>query len=288
MIAVLDSAHRLYEAICMIEANWNRSEGIHPDLDPEYEAIQAWFWVPNLYQLIEQSFKLLLWHRNQTRSRIHRLSSLYCSLDCKYQTMLSDAYRSYHDLHNYLPDESLESFLRRADRGKCRETGYTTWRYMLIEEFPSQEKEIPMIHIGAMLDVLIAARQIMHTEIIRNQKITRIETIDLRLRESLIDVYNSIAIKYCSWDEIQAQVQNESGVVASDTFNRIKYCRDLLSRNLYWARDYMTSSFRLELSQENTAIMAAICKKMMEEHKHDFLQYMNRLVAGELRLPDVP
>ena len=287
-MVVRESAFRLCEAIHMIEVNWNRSDGIQPDLDPEYEAIQAWLWIPSLYQLIEQSFKLLLRHRNHNSGRIHHLSKLYRRLDCDHQSMLSDAYGSYCDLHNYLPYEDLISFLQRADRGKNGETGYTTWRYLLIDGFPPQEDEIPKIHIGAMLEISIAASQIMEIEIIMGKKVSGIASVNLRLQTSLNNAFLSIAREYCSRDDIQARVRKKSGILAPIVCERIEYYRDLLSRNLLWAKDYMKSSTRLELSQENTAIMAAICKKMMKEHKHDFLHYIDRLEAGDLRLPDIP
>ena len=287
MFHVRGSAFRLCSAIDMIEDSWNRSDGIQRDIDREYEGIQAWIWVPNLYQLIEQSFKLLLRHKKQKSYRHHRLGTLYRHLDSEHRTILSDTYNGYRELYDYLPDDDLNSFLERADRGKGREAGYTTWRYMLLEGFPSKENETPTIHIGAMLEVSIAARDIMRREIIFNEKSNHIVPINLRIQESLVDEFNSIARRYCSRDEIQARVQNEPSLLASIHFERTKYCRDLLSRNLLWINGFVTSSPCLELNQENTKILEAICKRMMRDHKHDFLQYINRRESGDFELFEI-
>ena len=290
---ICNSAFRLCAAIEMIEDSWNRSDGIRPDLDPEYEGIQAWLWVPNLYQLIEQSFKLLLQHKNQNASNIHRLSDLYASLESNYRTMLDSSYCGYRELYNYLPDETLKSFLEQADRGKRRETkrpedGYTTWRYMLLEGFPSTENEIPKIHIGAMLETSIAARDIIQRDIILEGECNPIMPINLRIQSSLLEEFNSIGQKYCSRKEVQAQVLDKPGLLQKIRFERVEYCRDLLSRNLVWAYSYVKSSPCLELDQENTRIMEAICQRMKRDHKHDFLQYIQRLESGGMKLFEVP
>lgn len=288
MLDATNSAFRLCAAIDMIEDSWNRSDGIQPDLDREYEGIQAWLWVPNLYQLIEQSFKLLLQHRNRGPNRKHRLSDLYRRLDCDYRTMLSNAYDGYRELYRYLPDGDLELFLERADRGKRREAGYTTWRYMLLEGFPSQENETPTVHIGAMLEISISAREIMQREIIFNKESNHIIPIIMRIRRSLFDEFNSISRKHCMQDEIQARVQNKSSTLEEIHSERIRYCQDLLSRNLYWAKGYITSSNCLKLNRENTDIMEAICTKMMRNHRHDFLQYIHCLESGDMSLFEAP
>ena len=287
MSAFLEPAFRLCTAIDLIEESWNRSDGIRRDLIKEYEGVQAWLWVPNLYQLIEQSLKLLLQYKNQAPGPIHRLKDLYSRLDPDYTGTLDEVYIGYRDLYEYLPDKRLEAFLERADRGKGNETGYTTWRYLLLEGFPAQETESPTMHIGAMLEISVALRSIIRREIILEDKGIKPISIISRIEQSLISEFSLIATNYCSRDEIQAKVQSELAILPEIHCERMKYCRDLLLRNLFWAVGYMTSSPCLELDQENTEIMRAICERMMRDHKHDFLQYINCIEAGSIDLFEI-
>ena len=102
----------------MNEENWNQSGGLQRDLDPDYRAVQAWMWVPNCYQLIEQSLKLLLRRKTQAESKGHRLLPLYSGLSNAHKGLLEQSYSGYFQLHPYLSEPTLESFLKCADRGK--------------------------------------------------------------------------------------------------------------------------------------------------------------------------
>lgn len=275
------AAVRLCTAIDLVEESWNRSDGIRRDLMKEFEGVQAWLWIPNLYQLIEQSLKLLLKYKNQTPEQIHRLKDLYSRLDPDYRETLDNAYMSYRDLYEYLPDERLESFLERADRGKGRKTGYTTWRYLLLEGFPSAENESPTMHIGAMLEISVAVRSIIEGQILEGEEIQP-RSIIARIEHSLISECSLIAKNYCSRDEIQAKAQGESALLSDIQCERLKHCRDIFVRNLFWAVGYITTSPCLELDKKKTEIMKAICDKMMRNHKHDFLQYINCIESGSI------
>ena len=276
-------------AIDMINDNWNESDGIRPDLDPEYEAIQGWFWVNNLYQLIEQSFKLLIQHISQDQSppKIHRLCDLYRRLDEAYRTMIGGAYRGYRELHDYLQDDDIESFLERADRGRGNQAGATTWKYFLFEGFPSNENEKPTIHIGAMLEISIICGRIIKSVVGLNEICEPIRPVILRIHGSLIEAFSSIEHDRCDLSEDQTGSQNQSGCLKDHHFKRIKYCRDLLDRNMFWVTRYMKSMPRPELSKGDTAILTEICDKVKAAHKHDFVHYITQLENGGLKLFDV-
>ena len=288
MVELYDSAYRLCQAIDMIAGHWSSFHRIERDLDPEIEAIHAWFWVPNLYQLIEQSFKLLLKSENQEIQKIHRLSELYCRLDSNHRLTLDNIYRGYRDLYDYLPDKGLESFLKRLDGSTDEQTGYTSWRYMPLEGLFSEEHETPSIHIGAMLEVSISSRDIMQREIVyKNSEAEEMRPIILRIKDDILDEINSIVQDYCSQNEVRLRIESQEVRLEDVRMERLVYCRNLLFRNLVWVYGYMTSSPCLKLSPENTAFLEAICKRMMKDHRHDFMQYIHRLESGDMEPFDV-
>ena len=271
----------------MVEEHWIGFHRLKRDIDPEIEALHAWFWVPNLYQLIEQSFKLILRSENQDIQQGHRLSELYCQLDSNHRLTLDNIYVGYRELHDYLLDEDLESFLKRADGRKGKQAGYTTWRYIPLEGLFSDKQETPTIHIGAMLEISITSRDIMQREIIfRNSEAAQMSPVILRIIKSILDEIDSIVQDYCSQDEVKSRIQNQEIRLEDIRSKRLIYCRNLFRRNLVWIYGYIMSNPCLELNQEDTAILEAICDRMMRENRHDFLQYVRRLESGDMELFD--
>ena len=263
----------------MIGDSWNKSAGIQHDLDPDYELIQAWMWVPNLYQIIEQSFKFLLTYKGKDIMRIHRLAEIFNDLDAEYQTSLTEVYMGYRELHDYLPQETLQLFLERADQGG----GYEVWRYFLREGFPSQQSEIPSIHIGAMLEISLAVRHIICREIEPEWEWRTFRTIVPRIQESLFDEFESIA-----WKD-HSQLDDSSGPSISEVAetDKVEFCHALLFRNLTWAYGFVGSAPCVELNKENTRIMELICGRMIRDHRHDFLQYIRRVASGTMKPFDI-
>ena len=287
MLELYDSAYRLCEAIDIVARHWNGFHRIERDIDPEIEAIHAWFWVPNLYQIIEQSFKLLLKSKSTSAGKIHRLSELYRCLDRNHRSTLDSIYRGYRELHDYLPDKDLESFLMRSDGKAGEQSGYTSWRYMPLEGLFSDEHETPTIHIGAMLEISVASRDIIEREIIyKNSEAASMSPIIVRIKEGIFDEISSIVQDYCAQNEVRSRIQNQQIRLEDVRIERLIYCRNLFLRNLVWSYGYIVSRKCLELSQENTAILEAICKRMMRDHRHDFAQYIQRLESGDMELFD--
>ena len=264
----------------MNEKNWNQSVSFHHDLDPDYRAVQAWMWVPNCYQLIEQSLKLLLRRKNQGKSNGHRLSPLYSSLDNAHKGLLEQSYSGYFQLHPYLSESTLESFLKCADRGKKykgkEHDGYTTWRYLLLEGFPLDENEAPLIDIGAMIEISFALCEIIQVEVMDNEVCSSIEPVIQRIERALSEIFHSL-----EFDSIGRKCP---GLPEKSW----QYYRDLMSRNLLWVRCYLKSSSRPELSQYHTAILEEICSELKSHHRYNFLQYINLLESGVVKLFDSP
>ena len=193
--------------------------------------------------------------------------------------MLVGVYSGYRELHDYLPQETLQSFLEQADKGG----GYEIWRYFLREGFPSQESEVPSIHIGAMLEILLAVRHIICREIEPEWEWKPFRSIVPRIQESLFDEFESIAWKSHSQHHVSSG-SSTSEVIETD---KVKVCHALFFRNLTWAYSFVRSAPCLELNKENTRIMELICGRMIRDHRHDFVQYIRRVASGTMKPFDI-
>ena len=154
--------------------------------------------------------------------------------------------------------------------------GTQTWRYLLLEGFPLDENEAPLIDIGAMIEISIALCEIIQAEVMNNKVCGSIEPVIQRIERALSEILHSL-----EFDSI-------SGRCPGLPENSWQYYRDLMCRNLFWVRCYLRSSPRPELSQHHTAILAQICKKLIVHHRYNFLQYINLLESGDVKLFDSP
>lgn len=175
------------EAADQFRLRWNRADDIKPDVLPEFEALQAWHWIPNCYSLVEQAFKLLWAVRNEApidgfRKSIdgvgrkpglaHDLGYIFSRLDPGDQGEISSAYRAYRDLHDYIPLRSAPELLDQIG------DGYTPWRYFLLEG----AEGVPTADVGIMIEIaFIAAGLIDHLL----TGASRLRTVDVRISEAL-------------------------------------------------------------------------------------------------------
>ena len=120
------------------------------DKVPVAEAINAWTLISGCYMGIEQAMKLLIMMRRGIKKipsdlKIHDLSKLYSLLDEPERIVVADYYRIYRSLHNFDSGEvplDAEQFIQYIGNG------YTSWRYILIED----SGDMPKVHIGLMLE----------------------------------------------------------------------------------------------------------------------------------------
>ncbi len=164
---------RVIEAVRMTNERWNQSPDIQRDLIAEYEALQAWFWIPSCYSLVEQAIKLLWATRNdipvddvrcELRDRLrlhskplsqsHNLSFIFELLPSADQSRIDSAYRAFQRLHHHIPIETANEFLEQMG------DGYTNWRYLLLEG----ASIMPRTDIGAMLEIASACAAILQNE----------------------------------------------------------------------------------------------------------------------------
>ena len=164
-------ANRLIEA----QRKQYRSYHEHPiqrDMFAEYDAIAAWGTVTCCYSGIEQAMKCLLQMRGayidkpQSKGghRHHDIGKLFQDLASEEQDVLSVSYAIYRSLHNYIPPETVDSFLQAID------DGYPTWRYFLLEgEMP------PTTHPGAMLEIWSALSDLLQARVFTNHELNSVE-----------------------------------------------------------------------------------------------------------------
>ena len=126
----------------------------HPpnnDVVPIAAAINAWTLICGCYMGIEQTMKLLIQMRGgtpeQTRALRHDLVKLYSSLDPLERDVVADYYRVYRSLHNFdtgdIALKTADEFIKHVGKG------YTSWRYILVEDPEAVPK---MMHLGVMLE----------------------------------------------------------------------------------------------------------------------------------------
>ena len=154
----------------------------HPaqrDMFPEYDAIAAWGTVTACYSGIEQAMKCLLQMRDayiEKKHKHHKIGKLFHELAGEEQDVLHDSYRIYRSLHDYISLETVASFLDSIDAGYTRkpgsspETGYTTWRYFLLDGHMP-----PTTHPGAMLEIWSALCSMLSARVFTNHGLYSVE-----------------------------------------------------------------------------------------------------------------
>lgn len=142
---------------------------VQRDMFPEYDAIAAWGPITICYSGIEQAMKCLLQMRDSYVKKDHKhheIGKLFHDLAKEEQEVLHESYRRYRSLHDYIPPETVASFLAAID------TGYNTWRYFLLE---GDINVLPTTHPGAMLDIWSALCGILDARVFKNHGLYSVE-----------------------------------------------------------------------------------------------------------------
>ncbi len=184
------AVHRIKSAHQIVNRLWQGSPNVHPDLVREFEAVQAWPWISNSYQLLEQSLKLLLAVRqgipvselDRRLGRSHDLNRLFAEQEDDDKEGVSRAWESFVELHHYIGVRTVRDFLGSVGGG------YVKWRYMLLEGAQS----VPANHIGALLEIAqaVISRLEFHVFSTRNRFPTVRERIKARLNDVIGQVCN--------------------------------------------------------------------------------------------------
>lgn len=298
------AAIRLCCAVDCLSRLWHGSEGVRDDIVPDYVGVQAWLWLPNLYQIIEQMFKLILQTSKGCYPLGHRLGPLYEDLPKQYKTIFEEAFSSFHQLHSYIEAETITAFLDFVDRGKTKsskqglkssEPGYVAWRYFLLEGFSDEQSEIPVNSVDAMVEIAETCKNILESKIILGRAQIGTRPIKSRLDEELCRAVRSVVTEESSRNEIQAKMQSRGAVEVIRELeewlwdllhNNIEYVWFDLSGNPYPTDEMKSHRLRLlahTLSGKEKSMLDMILNKL--RHKRlDFRQYFWQVMAGEIKL----
>lgn len=161
------AAERLKIAHQIVNQLWQNAPRHQPAGPPDYDYARSWPWIPNGYQLVEQTFKLLLsihWRvpPADVRNRLahgsgHDLDALFAELPADDKAAVESTYESFVSLHDYIPAKTVSDFLDSVGQG------YANWRYVLLEGWtnsrsePDPRRAPPTNHIGALIEIAAVA-----------------------------------------------------------------------------------------------------------------------------------
>ncbi|MCY4560704.1 MAG: hypothetical protein OXF79_30940 [Chloroflexi bacterium] len=194
------AVYRLDDAHQIVNRLWQNAPDVERSCTPVYDAVQAWPWVSNGYQLIEQPLKLLLAVRQDIPlddleppklRKSHHLDQLFGVQEKDDQAEVSRVYKSFIDLHGYIDIPTVTQFLGSVGRG------YVKWRYMLLEG----AQGIPTNHVGALLE--IAAVTISRLKFHVLGRPAGFPAVTQRISHSLDDTIGHVCNRLMSGDDRQ-------------------------------------------------------------------------------------
>ena len=146
----------------------------------------------------------------------HRIGKLFRALACEEQEVLRISYGIYRSLHDYIPPETVDSFLDAID------SGYPTWRYFLLEgEMP------PTTHPGAMLEIWSALSNILKARVFTNHGLYSVEqrignNLNNALQEAWVELIDT-GIGQREIDDINHWIQKSHKKVTMNAYADLFY-----------------------------------------------------------------
>lgn len=291
-------ANRLSSALDLLERTWHQSNGIQSDLAKDYEGIQAWCWIPNLYQCVEQMFKLMIGKNpeNGKYTRGHLLHNLFQLLSDDHQNNLRTCFRYFLQIHREIDVPTLDAFLEQIDLGKNNEPGYVSWRYFLLEGFPQDRNQIPVQSVDAMFELARMCSEIIQREFVRQEAPRALEPLQARLGTKLYHAVTGATRRnepYLSQEEIEYKERETGKSFSQIMVDLEQYLWNILRDNLRYIlislqddlfltqeqkRDYLQRVGHRLLEKDRDWLDRVI--KTLAEDKHDFTKYFSAVVNG--------
>lgn len=288
------AASRLCSVVRLLNQMWNRSGSVKPDLISDYEAVQAWIWIPNLYQCVEQMFKLMIQEKSENSEylRTHHLGSLFQSLSDHHRDSLRTCFASFLEIYSQITVSTLDEFLTLVDRGENGRSGYVSWRYFPLEGFPQHQNQIPVQSVEAMFEIARMCSEILRTEVIHKEDPRPLTTlscqIERKLHDAIILAMNHICIP-------QKDVQEKLNSQASETFDAIEQSvRSLVQYNLLYLLLYLRDDDQSHtmyeendrlapllatMSDQNRLLISHIAKSLAAD-RHIFVRHFSNLLSS--------
>lgn len=300
--SVIAPANRLSSALDLLEKTWNQSNGIQPDLAKDYEGIQAWCWIPNLYQCVEQMFKLMIGKNSKDGKypQGHRLYGLFQLLSDDHQSNLRSCFRHFLLIHGEIDVSTLDEFLKQIDLGKNNEPGYVSWRYFLLEGFPQERSRIPVQSVDAMFEIARMCSEIIQREFVRQEAPRRLEPLQARLGIKLYHAVTGATRRnepYLSQEEIEHKERTTGESFSQIMVDLEQYLWNVLRDNLRYILmslqddqlltqeqkwDYL-QRIANHLPEKDRAWLNRVIKALSED-RHDFIRYFSAAINGSGRI----
>lgn len=299
-------ANRLCSALDLLEITWHQSNGIQPDLVREYEGIQAWCWIPNLYQCIEQMFKLMIGKssKNGNYPGGHLLYDLFQLLSNDHQSNLRNCFESFLLIHEEIDVNDLDVFLKQIDLGKKNEPGYVSWRYFLLEGFPQDRNLIAVQSVDAMFEIARMCSEIIQREFILQQAPRPLEPLQARMGRKLYEAFAGATHRedppYLSQEDIENEKLKTGRSFSQITVDVEQYLWDVLRKNMGYIlmnlRDDLGGIFPTEQDRtiyfqtllnhlsERDRIWIGRVVRSLKKDKQDFVKYFSSILTGEVKI----
>ena len=278
------AVHRVSTGLDLTSNLWDKSPDIKSDLVADYEALQAWGWVPTCYSLIEQAFKLLWGTREDVPVKkvkeelrktlgkwkeAYNLTILFGMLTPDDQKGIDIAYRAYRKLHDYIPIPTVKEFLKEIG------TGYVGWRYILMDG----TEGIPSTHIGAMLEIARACVRILK---IKHLGGNGFPTVEVRTKKALHDAVVREVNDYAD----NQKEQYPDDVEFLEVFVcRMKYVDNLLNKKSDLVYKILSDKGPPNVNMAprdfgDCAVIRRICQALSEKDKKNSRQYFLQKISG--------
>ena len=295
------SAIRLCSAVDLLKHNWNQSKGIQPDIIRDYEGVQAWIWIPNLYECVEQMFKLMIQTTSESNEYPlgHRLRDLFKSLSNDHRDSLSNCFASFLKTHPQIDVSTLDEFLNLVDSGKNGESGYVSWRYFLLEGLPQNQEEVPTQSVDAMLEIALMCSIILRREVILKKPSGRLETLQVRMGKKLYNAVRSAANRYTAQENVQRELLS-SGKSLEIFIDIDQSLWTLVRENLQYFLTYLCND-QFQVKDDQAIYLAPLLwhlpekdrmwinhiAKSLETDRQSFIQYFSGILNGSYKLANV-
>ena len=261
------AASRLCSVVRLLNQMWNRSGSVKPDLISDYEAVQAWIWIPNLYQCVEQMFKLMIQEKseNSRYPSTHHLEHLFQSLSDHHRDSLRTCFASFLEIYTQIDVPTLDEFLRLVDKGGNSGSGYVSWRYFPLEGFPQQQNQIPIQSVEAMFEIARMCSEILRTEVILKRDPRPLKTLSRQIDERLHDAVSLAIYHICI---PQKDVQEKLKLQPHETFVAIiQSVRSLVQNRLHYLLEYLRDDDQSHTIYEENNRLAPLLATMSDQDR---------------------
>ena len=287
------AARRLCSVVQLLNQTWNRSGSVKPDLVSDYEGVQAWIWIPNLYQCVEQMFKLMIQEKSENSKypSTHHLERLFQLLSDHQRDSLRTCFESFLKIYTQIDVSTLDEFLRLVDKRGNSGSGYVSWRYFPLEGFPQHQNQIPVQSVEAMFEIARMCSEVLRTEVIHKEAPRHLMTLSCQIERKLYDAIILAIHHICT---PQKDVQEKLNSQFRETFTAIiQSVRSLVQNSLHYLLEYLRDGQSHTMYEENNRLAPLLATmsdqdRLLINHiarslatdRHIFVRYFSNILTG--------